>query len=546
MLKAGGLEAGYGGWRRGRPQPITFFAHLKAKHARETIKSIRLEDGRETSNETEIQTTVMAYFRDKFRCPDARAADVQLRKEVRKFVDRTFSGEQNQLLIVRPIEQEVDQLVEELPKDKTPGLDGITNNMIQDCWSFIRNDCQEMMQSFWVIGELMQKDSQGEACFLKLDFAKAYDRVRHDFIWDTLTAMKFDWKFISLLKGLVLNDQSKVHVNGWFTDVVPLERGVRQGCPMAPYLFVLSTQPLMLLFEKAQKDGRIEGIHLPGGRQLLHQLFANDTGVHLQAREQDFRAAKIIVETFERISGALLNLGKSLIIPLGGQNPPAWMSNTGCQIAEEGKLEGKPKASLVNWEVAQKPKKEEGLGFGSFKTQADVMKLKQVTRVMNHEETGWADILAALLSQQARGWNPPNQGEFLLQEFLILGPQLPPKATRTVKWLLSGWYRVRKFLRLNHLGATLPHNLEMWQVEKLMRYTTSPPQVDWKKLRAAFRNCEVERLSDLVDTPRRRRILPGIGRLMATDAALRDNLNQLELWLRDTKVEEYKLVDSTG
>lgn len=63
--------------------------------------------------------------------------------------------------------------------------------------------------------------------FLKLDFTKAYDRVAHSFLWAVLWAMNFDEAVITLPRGLVEHTQSKVHINGSFTEPINLMRGVR-------------------------------------------------------------------------------------------------------------------------------------------------------------------------------------------------------------------------------------------------------------------------------------------------------------------------------
>lgn len=62
---------------------------------------------------------------------------------------------------------------------------------------------------------------------MKLDFAKAYDRIDHSFLWEMLRVMKMDPFVIQLIKGLMENAEAKVHINGIFTQSFPLEHGVR-------------------------------------------------------------------------------------------------------------------------------------------------------------------------------------------------------------------------------------------------------------------------------------------------------------------------------
>ncbi|KAL3690752.1 hypothetical protein R1sor_004403 [Riccia sorocarpa] len=71
--------------------------------------------------------------------------------------------------------------------------------------------------------------------FVKIDFVKAYDRVDHTFLWMVLEKMGFDSHFINLVKGFTCSGAAKVHINGAMTKEIQVGRGVRQGCPLAPY-----------------------------------------------------------------------------------------------------------------------------------------------------------------------------------------------------------------------------------------------------------------------------------------------------------------------
>lgn len=72
---------------------------------------------------------------------------------------------------------------------------------------------------------------------------------------------------------------------------------------------------MSMLIEKVA-IGELEGIIIGNGQQLIHQLFADDIGLFLMATDQNFRCARDVIIEYEKISRALLNVSKSIIIPL--------------------------------------------------------------------------------------------------------------------------------------------------------------------------------------------------------------------------------------
>lgn len=72
---------------------------------------------------------------------------------------------------------------------------------------------------------------------------------------------------MQLTQGLVEQAESKVHVNGRFTDSIKLEHDVRQGCPMSTLLFVISTHPFVEMIKEKVSLGELKGIDQDGGRE---------------------------------------------------------------------------------------------------------------------------------------------------------------------------------------------------------------------------------------------------------------------------------------
>ncbi|KAL3688832.1 hypothetical protein R1sor_015141 [Riccia sorocarpa] len=153
-----------------------------------------------------------------------------------------------------------------------------------------------------------------------------------------MCAMGFGTKFIELAQGLVEGSVSKLHMNGTFSEEINIECGVKQGCPLAPLLFAISTQPLMLILRKRESEGSLKGLALADGRMALYNLYADDSGVMLRAEQDNFRALHQAINLYEEISGAKLNIAKSTVIPIALEGTPEWLNSVGCYIAREGEI----------------------------------------------------------------------------------------------------------------------------------------------------------------------------------------------------------------
>ena len=83
------------------------------------------------------------------------------------------------------------------------------------------------------------KISKQPMIFLKLDFSKAYDKVSWQFLFCTMHKMNISNKFIQWVKLLFENASAVVNLNGNPSSIFKVKKGVRQGCSIAPYFFLL-------------------------------------------------------------------------------------------------------------------------------------------------------------------------------------------------------------------------------------------------------------------------------------------------------------------
>ena len=142
---------------------------------------------------------------------------------------------------------------------------------------------------------------------ISLDQEKAFDRV--DWRFMRATKMGFGSSFIRWVDLFYTGVHSAVIVNGYLSGFFSLSRGVRQGCPLSPLLYVLVSEVLAV---NVRANPAITGLSLPGVPALLSPItqYADDTSL-IVGSDRSIRAVFDTYTLFEKGSGAKLNLSKS-------------------------------------------------------------------------------------------------------------------------------------------------------------------------------------------------------------------------------------------
>jgi hypothetical protein len=156
------------------------------------------------------------------------------------------------------------------------------------------------------------KKSRQPLVFLKLDFSKAYDRVDLFFLFRVMERLGFPVEFIRMTKLLFFEAGASVSIDGKRTKKFPISQGVRQGCPLAPYLFLIMGEVLNMCVKDDVRAGRIRSITLPGipEPQTILQ-YADDSSLTLRAEEQTVVNTVSALDSFNVASGLTLNWTKS-------------------------------------------------------------------------------------------------------------------------------------------------------------------------------------------------------------------------------------------
>eukprot|EP00253_Pinus_taeda_P032328 PITA_32328 len=155
---------------------------------------------------------------------------------------------------------------------------------------------------------------QEQGMLIKLDMANTFDWANLSFLFKVLLSFGFSSNFVNLIKACTEKPWIAPLVNGKLVNYFQAFRGIRQGCPLSPFLFILMADSLSRKLTAEKKARTAPGVKLTKGlKPLNHTLFADDT---LLLGGASIRIAKVytgILQKFCSISGALINKRKSAI-----------------------------------------------------------------------------------------------------------------------------------------------------------------------------------------------------------------------------------------
>ena len=149
-----------------------------------------------------------------------------------------------------------------------------------------------------------------------IDFEKAFDSISWNFIRRTLDFFDFGPDIKRWIDIFYKDITACVAINGSYTRWFQVQRGVRQGDPLSPYLYLISAEILSLLIKK-NKD--IKGITLKDNVEALLSQFADDTSLFLDGSQKCFEACIRCLEDFTKLSGLKMNFEKTQIVWIGSQ-----------------------------------------------------------------------------------------------------------------------------------------------------------------------------------------------------------------------------------
>ncbi len=174
-----------------------------------------------------------------------------------------------------------------------------------------------------IIDETNEYNKPGIVFFA--DFRKAFDSINHKFIITCLKHFNFGDSLIQWVSLFYKDSKSRIINNGNFSEFFNVKKGVRQGCPLSAYIFILCIE---ILSRKVDNNTDITGLIL-GHTETKQTLFADDASFMLDGTQKSFTELVKTLDQFAEISGLRLNKGKCIALKIGSlkRDHSKWCNN---------------------------------------------------------------------------------------------------------------------------------------------------------------------------------------------------------------------------
>ncbi|GAU34270.1 hypothetical protein TSUD_321160 [Trifolium subterraneum] len=150
---------------------------------------------------------------------------------------------------------------------------------------------------------------------VKVDLSKAYDKLSWEFIWKVLVEIKFSEPLINIIMHSISSVMTNVKWNDTRTDFFRPQRGIRQGDPISPYLFVLCMDKLSHIILQAVEEGKWRGIKAGrNGPMISHLMFADDLLLFGSASVDQMRCVVDSLNLFCSMSGQEVSQDKTSVM----------------------------------------------------------------------------------------------------------------------------------------------------------------------------------------------------------------------------------------
>ncbi|GJU60063.1 putative RNA-directed DNA polymerase, eukaryota, reverse transcriptase zinc-binding domain protein [Tanacetum coccineum] len=186
-----------------------------------------------------------------------------------------------------------------------------------------------------ILSEIIEwyKKRKKKLLIFKVDFEKAFDSISWNYLIHILDSFGFGNKWCSWIKACLNSSRASILINGSPTSEFSIKRGLRQGDPLSPFLFILVMEGLHNAFEEAVGNGLITGVNIKNSTiNVSHLFYADDVIITTDWNAKDMDNIIRVLHVFYLASGLKINIHKSNIYGIGVNKDEvlSMASNAGC------------------------------------------------------------------------------------------------------------------------------------------------------------------------------------------------------------------------
>nr|GEW08022.1 DNA helicase [Tanacetum cinerariifolium] len=369
----------------------------------------------------QIENPIEAHKGSKPSNPTTPSARKALFKDTSEIESpERLSTDQQIALEGRVSNKEIKRAVWDCGTEKAPGQDGFTFGFYRQFWYLIENDVYNAVKYFFLHGEipkgcnssfislilkitganvvkdfrpisligslykiiakilanrLVGKLGKKQLLVFKVDFEKAYDSVRWDFLDDILRKFGFGDKWCKWIQTCLRYSRGSIILNGSPTEEFQFYKGVKQGDPLFPFLFILVMESLHLSFQRVEEAGMFKGIKLDNLVFISHMFYADDVVFVGQCDKIKRAASKLECLTFKT---PFMYLGS--IVGGSMSRIQAW-------------------DDVVDQMIALASKEKGGLGISSLYALNRCLMFKWFWRFCTQDTSSWSRVIKAIYGE---------------------------------------------------------------------------------------------------------------------------------------------------
>ncbi|KAL0286791.1 UNVERIFIED_CONTAM: hypothetical protein Sradi_7139300 [Sesamum radiatum] len=326
-----------------------FFRKIKANRARQRICQITGSTGALLTEPSLISKEFVTYYQELLggaRTP--RFLDLSF---LRNRLKHIITSEEANALTSPISPQEVKEAFFDISEDSAPGPDGYTSAFFKAAWPVIGDDICAAIVEFFASASLLKQavlhlliDYSQNAfipgrsiadnvmlaqellagynqkkfpprCTVKIDIQKAYDSVHWDFILESLRIFNFPSRFIGWIEQCISTASFLVSLNGSIHGFFKGSRGLRQGDPMSPYLFVIVMEMWHVLLKLRIHSSAMFQYHWKCRElEIVYLCFADDVLIFCSGTADSVSLIRDVLTEFAAMSGLQVNPSKSQVI----------------------------------------------------------------------------------------------------------------------------------------------------------------------------------------------------------------------------------------